>query len=88
MYALNKGQSRFERLVDETCSVKAVIDGGPENKVTLSLHLKGQDYTATSSNRELHPAIYDACDKIKRQLAKHTNRKSNDLHASIRTTRV
>jgi len=88
MYALGKGQHRFERLVDETCAVKAVIDGGPENKVTLSLSLKGQDYTATSTNRDLHPAIYDACDKIKRQLAKHAHRKSNELHSSIRTGAV
>lgn len=85
MYALGKGQHRFERLVDETCQVKAVIDGGPENKVTLSLHLKGHDYTASSSNRDLHPAIYDACDKMKSQLAKHADRKSSELHTSIRT---
>lgn len=68
--ALEKGTARFERLVDEPTTLRAVVEGGAESRVTLSLNLRGGEITSTSAGHELNTVVSEACDKVKVQLAK------------------
>ena len=80
--ALDKGAARFERLLEEPTALRAVVEGGPEIKVTLSLNLRKGELTSLSSGHELSSVISEACDKIKVQLVRHRHRRESQRRAN------
>lgn len=73
--ALEKGVARFERLIDEPTPLRAVVEGGPESRVTLTLSLRGGELTSLSSGHELGIVVSEACDKLKVQLVRRRHRR-------------
>ena len=73
--ALEKGSARFERLIDEPTVLRAVVEGGAESRVTLSLNLRGGEFTSLSAGHEMNTIVFEACDKLKTQLVRHRHRK-------------
>ena len=73
--ALEKGTARFERLLDEPTTLRAVVEGGAESRVTLSLSLRGGELTSLSSGHEINSVVSEACDKLKVQLVRRRHRR-------------
>ena len=77
---LEKYLARFDRLAEEPATLRAVIEGAPEFKVTLSLHLKRGELTASSATHEVHEAVAQACEKLKTQLVRFRHRRESQRH--------
>lgn len=77
---LEKHVARFDRLIEEPSTLRAVIDGSPEFKVTLSLHLRRGELAASSSTHEIHEAVAQACEKLKTQIVRYRHRHEADRH--------
>ncbi|MCK5799579.1 MAG: hypothetical protein KAI47_20455 [Deltaproteobacteria bacterium] len=79
--ALEKGSSRFERLLDEPTVLRAVVEKGPEAKATLTMNLRGGDVTSLSSGHDLNAVVSEACDKLKVQLVRRRHRREAQRRA-------
>jgi ribosome-associated translation inhibitor RaiA len=66
--ALERGTSRLDKLLDRPVPLRAVVEGGSPNRVTLSMSVEGEDLVAQSSEHDLSIAITTACDRLRRQL--------------------
>lgn len=73
--ALEKGSARFERLLEEPTVLRAVVETGPEARVTLTMNLRGGEVTSLSSGHELNAVVSEACDKLKVQLVRRRHRR-------------
>ena len=81
--ALEKGTSRFERLLDNPTVLRAVVEGGPETRVTLTLNLHGEDITSLSAGHDVASVISEACDKVKVQLVRSRHRRESQRHRAV-----
>jgi ribosome-associated translation inhibitor RaiA len=78
---LDKWLPRFERLVEQPVTLRAVVEKSPEFRVTLSLqHLSRGDVTSTATSHEIHQVVADACDKLKTQLVRLRNRRESQRY--------
>jgi len=78
--ALEKSAARFERLLEEPCVLRSVMEVDPEFRVSLSLSLPKDEVSAASTQHDLDAAISDACDKIKVQLVRLRHRRESQRH--------
>jgi len=81
--ALQKGSARFERLIEEPCALRVVVEGNPEWRVLLTLPLRRGELSAQSAARELNAAISEACDKLKVQLVRHRHRRESQRYRNL-----
>lgn len=80
---LEKGTQRFERLLEEPSTLRAVIEGGAEVRVTLSLNLRKGELTSLSAGHDLSSVINEGCDKMKAQLVRHRHRRESQRHKPV-----
>lgn len=80
--ALEKGSARFERLLEEPTALRAVVEGGAEVRVNLSLSLRRGEITSLSTGHDLSTVVSDACDKVKVQLVRHRHRRESQRRSN------
>ena len=80
---LEKHASRFDRLIDEPCTLRAVVEGSPEFRVTLSLHTRRGEMAASASTHEIHESVAQACEKLKVQIVRQLHRAESGRHRAV-----
>jgi ribosome-associated translation inhibitor RaiA len=83
--ALEKGYARFERLLDGPTTLRAVVEGGAESRVTLTLNIKGGEITSLSHGPDLNTVVSEACDKLKVQLVRRRHRREAQRRERVDT---
>ena len=74
--ALERGMSRFDRLLDRPVQVRAVVEGGPpEHRVSLIMLAEGEEFNAQSTGHDLTAEINAACERLRSQLLRHRSRR-------------
>jgi ribosomal subunit interface protein len=80
IYMLEKCTARFERLLEDPTTLRAVVDKGPEIRVTMTLNTRGTEINASASGHDISNAVSEACDKVKAQLVRHRHRREALRH--------
>ncbi|MEP6557680.1 MAG: ribosome-associated translation inhibitor RaiA [Burkholderiales bacterium] len=72
----------FDQVVDVkvTLTVEKVKDKDERQRAECSIHVKGNDLFAESTNADLYAAVDDLVDKLDRQVVKHKDRITDHHH--------
>ena len=82
-HLIEKGSARFERVVEEPATLRAVVEAGAALKVTLTLIMPHGELTTTGEGHDLGAVVSEVCDKLKTRAVRHRHRREANRHRAM-----